>query len=629
MPAVAPHFDALIFSAIGPNHTLQWVLFVGLSVWTVLLLAMTWTRWGKARPLVKCVALSVLAHLLLILFMWGTRVFSMLPPGESLTGTLAVKLIQDEEGDETLAPWSAQEGPIEKAGDGSDSGDAPEEKPLAADVPPLLPAPVEEPRPAAEAPPNEPPPAAPSELATQAAPAASMPAEVPPSPDSEASPVADIPPPDGSSTTPGMGLADNGPRDSADDRPPEGMFRALNEPLQPSRQHLPVAQPAATPRRAADGEAVAPQLQLRMRADRFEIAKRYGATPSSERAVTMALQWLAANQHADGRWLAAAHGAGRETRALGQDRQGAGQKADTGITGLALLAFLAAGHTHLEGEHRETIQHGLEFLLASQAQNGSLGGEAELFAAMYCHGIASLALSEAYALTGDRRLHAPVQAAVKYTLDAQHVGGGWRYQPHDAGDLSQFGWQLMTLKSAEMAGFPIPDDTRVRMIRFLRSVSAGRYKGYCSYRPGEQATRPMTAEGLACRFFLDAENSPETVEEAAAFISQELPRGDKINLYYWYYGTLALFQKQDADWVRWNNALQAELLPRQRGDGVNLGSWDPDQVWGGYGGRVYSTSLACLCLEASYRYLPVYADPVGHDRLTEAPGSLLRPARPR
>jgi hypothetical protein len=605
-----------ILAAIGPDYTLQWVLFAGLSGWTVLLMVMMWTRWGQARPLVKCVLLSVLAHLLLILFMWGTRVLSMMPPGDSLAGTVQVKLIQDEQGDENLAPFP---------GEPSEAEDPSEDKPLGEGVPDLLPTPAEEPKPAEESPPEpEPMPAeaTPAEVAMPPLPAPELAQELPltNTADESAPPENELrQPPD---------LAQNQPS-MADDRPPEQMIRALHDPLQPARQHMPVAQPAAAPRRAADGETVAPQLQLRMRADRFEIAQRYGATPDSERAVHMALTWLVANQHADGRWLAAAHGAGRETRALGQDRQGAGQKADTGITGLALLAFLAAGHTHLEGPHRETIQRGLEFLLASQAQNGSLSGEAELFAAMYCHGIASLAMSEAYALTGDRRLHNPVQAAVNYTLEAQHVGGGWRYQPHDAGDLSQFGWQLMTLKSAEMAGFPIPDQTRVRMIRFLRSVSAGRYKGYCSYRPGEMATRPMTAEGLACRFFLDADNSPETVEEAAAFISQELPRGDRINLYYWYYGTLALYQKQDADWTRWNNALQAELLPRQRGDGTYLGSWDPDHVWGGYGGRVYSTSLACLCLEASYRYLPVYTDPVHQDRLTEAPGSLLGPARPR
>ncbi|QDU25759.1 Pectic acid lyase [Anatilimnocola aggregata] len=611
-----PYVQPAMLGAIGPDYTLQWVLFAGLSVWTLLLLAIMWTRWGQARPLVKCVALSIFAHLLLVLFMWGTRVLSMLPPGESLAGTVHVRLVEDT-GDENLTPWT-------------DPTEEPADKPPENGAPPLMPAPPAEAQPAEETKP-EPSESPPAEQSPQPAQQVAQDTPPPPTPELPMNLAADeaAPPPDNALRQPDNGFAQNQLREAPPAEPMPEMPRMLEDPLQPARQYVPIAQPAAAPRRAADGETVAPQLQLRMRADRFEVAKRYGATPDSERAVRAALVWLVANQHDDGRWLAAAHGAGRETRALGQDRQGAGQKADTGITGLALLAFLAAGQTHLEGEHREHIQHGLEFLLASQAENGSLSGQAELFAAMYCHGIATLALTEAYALTGDRRLHAPVQAAINYTLEAQHVNGGWRYQPHDAGDLSQFGWQLMALKSAEMGGLPIPDQTRVRMIRFLRTVSAGRYKGLASYRPGEVATRPMTAEALACRFFLDADNSPETIEEAAAFISQELPRGDRINLYYWYYGTLALFQKQDADWVRWNNALQAELLPRQRGDGQFLGSWDPDQVWGGYGGRVYSTSLACLCLEASYRYLPVYADPVGADRLTEVPGSPFSPARPR
>jgi hypothetical protein len=383
----------------------------------------------------------------------------------------------------------------------------------------------------------------------------------------------------------------------------------------------PAAIEVPVPRRLGDGRELAEPLRARVLADRLKAAQQFGATPQTESAVAAALDWLAANQNPDGRWDADAHGAGQETRTLGHDRQGAGAKADTGVTGLALLAFLGNGETHLDGRHRASVQHGLEFLLGSQTRDGNLAGDAELFASMYCHGIATLALSEAYALTGDERLLPGLQKALRYTIAAQHSGGGWRYQPYDAGDISQFGWQLMALKSAELAGIPIPAETRVRMSRFLRAASSGPAKGLASYRPGDRVSRSMTAEAMVCRYFLQSENSPGALNEAAAYILEEKPGDGQTNLYYWYYGTLALFQRQGEDWQSWNAALQRQLLHSQRFDGQRRGSWDPDPLWGGYGGRVYSTAMAALNLEVYYRYLPIYGDQdqQAAERLTDRP----------
>ena len=120
-----------------------------------------------------------------------------------------------------------------------------------------------------------------------------------------------------------------------------------------------------------------------------------------------------------------------------------------------MLAFLGAGESHLEGKHRENVQHGLEFLLDSQAADGSLAGDAELFAAMYCHGIATLALSEAYAMTGDERLKNAVRRRSTTPSNSPSIPRAAGGIAGDAGDLSQFGWQVMSLK-AEMAGLPIP-----------------------------------------------------------------------------------------------------------------------------------------------------------------------------
>lgn len=363
--------------------------------------------------------------------------------------------------------------------------------------------------------------------------------------------------------------------------------------------------PLKVPREVQRYEQAPPLPEIyrsRFSDDRVQAIEQGGGSESTEASVQAALAWLVGNQESDGRWSAARHEAGRENPRLGQNRGGTGADADTGITALALLALLGDGQTHLAGEHRVAIQHGLEFLLASQADNGSLAGEAKLFASMYCHGMATLALAEAMALSGDPRLRPFVEKAVAYSVAAQHSGGGWRYQPGDLGDMSQFGWQLMALKSAEVAGVKVPQLTKDRMHRFLDSVSSGRAKGLAAYRSVERPSRTMTAEALLCRHLLAESPNPTTVSEATTFILQELPSQGDANVYYWYYGTLAMRMTGGAGWQRWNEKLKTQILGSQRTTGVFLGSWDPDKTWGSYGGRVYQTSLSALCLESYYRY---------------------------
>ena len=109
------------------------------------------------------------------------------------------------------------------------------------------------------------------------------------------------------------------------------------------------------------GASVGTPGSLRRAPNRLQIAQQRGANPETERAVAAALQWIADNQEADGRWSAKRHEGGREIVEAGRDRNAAGSHADTGITGLALLALAASGNTHLEGNHREAVQKGLSF----------------------------------------------------------------------------------------------------------------------------------------------------------------------------------------------------------------------------------------------------------------------------
>jgi hypothetical protein len=90
-----------------------------------------------------------------------------------------------------------------------------------------------------------------------------------------------------------------------------------------------------------------------------------------------------------------------------------------------------------------------------------------------------------------------------------------------------------------------------------------------------------------------------------------LPEPSRVNLYYWYYASLALHRQQQlsdqnaATWQAWNGALTSVLVSKQADNGQDAGSWDPECIWGGYGGRVYSTALSTLCLEVYYRYAPL------------------------
>lgn len=343
--------------------------------------------------------------------------------------------------------------------------------------------------------------------------------------------------------------------------------------------------------------------------DRVRLAQEKGGSQQTEDAVATGLAWLIAAQSADGRWDADRWDAGREAQIMGHNRGGAGAKADTGVTALALLALLGAGHTHQTGPYQPQVAAGLNFLMQSQAADGSLAGEAEFYARTYCHSMATFALAEALAVTNDRRLEPAVRAGCQFLIAGQHPAtGGWRYRPGDPGDrgdMSQLGWIVMALRSAELSGIEVPSRTWAGVDRFLQSVAMGPSRGLACYQPGGPPTRTMTAEALYSRLVRHTPLEPATITEATNSVVLLPPGQGQVNLYYWYYGTLALHHARATDprsWKRWNNELKTVLTGLQAKSGPLQGSWDPDPVWGHYGGRVYSTALSVMCLEVYYRY---------------------------
>lgn len=352
--------------------------------------------------------------------------------------------------------------------------------------------------------------------------------------------------------------------------------------------------------------------RLRNLARRREIAREFGGTDASERAVEASLKWFASIQEPEGFWDGSKHGSGTiKIDDDGIDRANAGLNADTGLTALTVLAFLGAGYTNEEGKYATQVDKALKWLIKQQQDDGFLGGNATAYARMYCHGMTTYALAESYGMlsdpSSDPQLRLALEKAVAYIVKLQKENdGGWRYWSTQNGDMSMFGWQLMALKSAEIAGIPIPKSTRQRMLVFLKNRSRGTKKGLAGYREEGVPTPVMTAEALFCKQMLGIKRSDPQSKQAIEFVMQNQPRASKENLYYWYYGTLAMYQYGGEPWKQWNENLRELLVKGQVKSGAKAGSWEPRGPWGGYGGRIYSTAVATLSLEVYYRFLPLY-----------------------
>jgi hypothetical protein len=156
-----------------------------------------------------------------------------------------------------------------------------------------------------------------------------------------------------------------------------------------------------------------------------------------------------------------------------------------------------------------------------------------------------------------------------------------------------------------------PDYGRVGYVQ--RGTGPARPQEMIDRFPGEKS-ESMTAVGIVMRTLMGEDPRKSRVIKLGADLCAKLPpvwnlNDGSIDMYYWYYGTLAMFQVGGRHWKRWKTGMEQALLPTQRKDTDYCqykGSWDPVGPWGLDGGRVYSTAMLTLCLEVYYRYDRVF-----------------------
>ena len=337
-----------------------------------------------------------------------------------------------------------------------------------------------------------------------------------------------------------------------------------------------------------------------------------GGNEETERAVGAAVNWLARHQNPDGSWGCAACLKHCKDPSCAKDAENVGgfglvknvQDFPVAATAFGLLPLLAAGQSHeANGPYKGVIRGGLNALTTMQdEQTGKLGK-----GYMYEHALGTMTLCEAFGLSRDPNLKAQAQAALDFLQDAQNdKTGGWHYSanPPTAGDLSVTGWQIMALKSGELAGLKVDPQTYAKAKQFLSSVSKGKSNGMASYMSESGPTPTMSAVGLLCKQNLGLKLDDPAQAEATRYLMGNLP-SSAANPYFEYYATQAMHNLPGKDWDQWNESVRTRLVAEQVKEGCATGSWSPagkPHVMG----RLMATSFGVLTLEVYYRYRPVY-----------------------
>jgi hypothetical protein len=324
-----------------------------------------------------------------------------------------------------------------------------------------------------------------------------------------------------------------------------------------------------------------------------------------DQAIERAVHYLQEHQEEDGYWI---------------DRFG---RPSVGITSMALLAMLSAGHVPGEGPLGAALDRGIHWVLEQQDDNGLITSDVQT--EMYHHGISTLLLAEVAGMTSRElraRVRKSVEKAVRVILRAQRDSGtergGWRYHVAQVqgSDVSVTGWQIMALRAARNIGCDVPARAIDDALAYLHRCQDPRTGGF-GYTTLGDIRASCTGVGVLCLELCGKkEHRTEAAERGGAYLirRESLPRWNSPFFFYGiYYGVQATFQLGGNYWATYRPRLHQVLLASQRSNGSWLGQ-SQDAL---FGGRHYCTAMAVLSLTVEYRFLPIYQR--GEDSPENAP----------
>jgi prenyltransferase beta subunit len=327
---------------------------------------------------------------------------------------------------------------------------------------------------------------------------------------------------------------------------------------------LPAGSPAQPPTNPPQPPAKVPEDKVKMDAQ-------------TKRAVDAALKYLAKEQNSDGSW-----------------------GSNTAITGFVLLAFMANGHIPNQGDYGKVVAAGVRNLIATVREDGYLVGTRG--GNMYCHGMATLALTQVYGMTGDPEVKKVTKKAIDLIIKTQNHEGGWRYDPSPTGaDISVTIMQVMALRGAKDSGIQVPDKVMKDSLKYINACRDARSGGY-KYQPYFSSPGYARTAAGVCVLQLCGEYEKEEIKQAVEFMERV---GDDRSHYWYghYYAAHALNQVGGEVWERYYKRMRDMLLR----DGYQQpnGCWYDSRREAAYGPH-YQTAICVLILSVPTHYLPIY-----------------------
>ena len=267
------------------------------------------------------------------------------------------------------------------------------------------------------------------------------------------------------------------------------------------------------------------------------------------------------------------------------------------VTSFALLAFMSNGHVPNQGLYAPEVAKGVRNLLAGAKEDGYLVGPRG--GNMYCHGMAALALTQVFGMTGDEEVKKVLKKAIDLIVKSQNHEGGWRYEPAPTGaDISVTIMQVMALRGAKDSGLHVPDDTIKKAVAYInkcRDPKSGAYR-YQPYSSGPGYAR--TAAGV-CVLQLSGDYEAKEIAQAVEYLEKTADD----NQHYWYghyYAAHAFHQLGGKKWEDYYGRMKTKLLATQKAGG----EWSERME--SHVGPQYQTAIAVLILSVPADYLPIY-----------------------